>query len=227
MATAAELHIAKFAAAKIKNPDTGFLSSAYELQLLQLKKDRARLKAIESVEAKIELKKQIVPHYEAWISGVLSSGSGMQDDVFMHLLVWTLDIGDITGALPMARYALAHNLVTPDQYVRRTATLIADEVGDTSLKMMLAEKKISSVLLLDYIQLLAAHDMPDQVRAKIHKAAGCALEAENNLAAALTYLERALELDTKCGVKKQIEGLRRKLKKQQEAQNLANAKNQK
>jgi len=213
MPTAAELHIAKYQAAKIKDPVTKVLSSAYELQLLQLNNDRLRLKKIQSQLAKIELKKTLIPNYKAWIDGVLTSGTGQQDDVFMYLLVWTLDTGDLDSAYPMAQYALKYNLLTPEQYKRQTATLIAEEVANTSLKLITSKTPIKPTLLNDYIDLLAEFDMPDIVRAKLYKALGCALEQIDQDAAAAN-LTRALQLDTKCGVKKQLENINRNLKKQ-------------
>jgi len=217
MPTIAELHIAKHEASKIKHPVSGELSSAYELQLLKLNNDRARLKKIQSRALKIELKKNLVPEYKAWIDGVLIGGIGMQDDVFMHLLVWTLDIGDLENALPMAQYALKYELVTPFQYKRQTATLIADEVGDTALKLIASGINVEPALLKDYIKELAKFDMHDQVRAKLHKALGLALE-NTDLTEAVEHLERALQLDAKCGVKKQLESILRKIKKTKENQ---------
>ena len=82
--------------------------------------------------------------------------------------------------------------------------------------------------------------MPDQVRAKLHKAMGLhlvrtATAADDNpetvpagaakaaRAAALDHLRRALALNDKCGVKKDIERLERELKKATEAEPAAPA----
>ena len=57
-------------------------------------------------------------------------------------------------------------------------------------------------------ELVANEDMPDEVRAKLHKSIGLALEptsAEDALAA----LREAYRLHDKCGVKKDIERLER------------------
>ncbi len=57
-------------------------------------------------------------------------------------------------------------------------------------------------------------DMPDQVKAKIHKAAGRAGVANGEPAAeTILAFKRALELDKNVGVKKDIEQLERAIKK--------------
>lgn len=53
--------------------------------------------------------------------------------------------------------------------------------------------------------------MPDQSRARMHKSIGWVL-TESNPASALNHLKRALQLDEKCGVKKDIEQLERKIR---------------
>ena len=57
-----------------------------------------------------------------------------------------------------------------------------------------------------------AHDMPDQSRARLHKSIGWVL-TESSPASALNHLKRALQLDEKCGVKKDIERLESAIKK--------------
>jgi len=60
-------------------------------------------------------------------------------------------------------------------------------------------------------KLTESEDMPDEVRAKLHKAIGYALN-ETDKPAALEHLIRALNLHEKVGVKKDIEVLEREIK---------------
>ena len=105
-------------------------ATSYELQLAQLHQDRHRLKQIQSTEGKIELKRQLVPHYAPYIDGVLSAGVGAQDEVLTTLMLWRFDIADWDGALAIARYVLQHGLAMPDRFARTTGTLIAEEIAD-------------------------------------------------------------------------------------------------
>ena len=54
-------------------------------------------------------------------------------------------------------------------------------------------------------------DMPDQSRARLHKSLGWVLR-ESQPVAALNHLQQAMQLDERCGVKKDIEQLERKIR---------------
>jgi tetratricopeptide (TPR) repeat protein len=188
-------------------------ATQYELMLMQLAEHRRRLKQIQSIERKIELKRGLLPEYAAYVAGVLESDCGRQDDVLMTVLVWRIDIGDIAGALEIAAYAIRHDLQTPDRYERSTACLIAEEVADTALKLMDGDTPIQPELITLTLELTTDQDMFDQVRAKLLKAQGLCLIKAGQQAAAMDPLKRALELDERCGVKKLIETTERELRK--------------
>ncbi|MGL4269876.1 MAG: phage terminase small subunit, partial [Plesiomonas sp.] len=79
-------------------------ANAYELQLMQLTEFRRRLKKLESIERKIEAKRTMLPDFIPWVTGVMDADRGGQDDVFVTVMLWTLDTGDLQAALPMAQY---------------------------------------------------------------------------------------------------------------------------
>ncbi|MFB0974573.1 MAG: phage terminase small subunit [Tolumonas sp.] len=193
-------------------------ANQYELMLIQLAEHRRRLKAIQSIERKIEVKRTLLPDYVAYIDGVLEGDSGRQDDVLMTIMIWRIDTGDIEGALTIAEYAIHHDLQTPDRYERSTACLIAEEVADTSIKAIESQNPVNPELTARVIALTQDEDMFDQVRAKLLKAHGLGLLKAGNLADCVDYLKRALELDEKCGVKKIIEQTEREIRKQNSTQ---------
>lgn len=177
-------------------------SSVYELMLAKLHTDRRRLKAIQSVERKVDVKRELLPDYVEYVDGVLAGGRGAQDEVLVNVMVWRIDVGDVPGALAIAAYALEHGIKMPDQYDRTLATVVAEEVADRALEALKAEQAFDFALLLDVAKLTDPHDMHDQVRAKLYKAIGLSLQSDP--AAALPYLERALQLFDRIGVKKDI-----------------------
>ncbi|KWO24723.1 terminase endonuclease subunit [Burkholderia ubonensis] len=185
--------------------------SAYTLMLAQLDEHRRALKAVESLERKADLKRQFLPAYDAWIAGVLDGAGGAQDDVLMTIMVWRIDVGDYQGALEIGAYALRHGLALPDQYKRSTPCLLVEEFAEAALRANRAGESIQVEPLMDIEQLTAAADMPDEVRAKLHKAIGYGLAAAYP-ANALEHLRRALQLFANVGVKKDIERLERELK---------------
>ena len=191
-------------------------ANAYELQLMQLAEHRRTLKGIQSIERKIEAKRPMLAVYKPWVDGLLAANRGGQDDVLVTVMLWHLDTGDLEGAFPMADYVIRHGLNTPDRYERTAATMIAEEVADTAIKQQEAGNGPSCGMLYAYLGLLEPCDIFDQVRAKLHKAVGRAALAEGLKPQAADHYRRAIELHDKVGIKKELEVLERKLKKEQQ-----------
>ncbi|MBO7930913.1 terminase endonuclease subunit [Burkholderia pseudomallei] len=185
--------------------------SAYTLMLAQLDEHRRALKAVESLERKADLKRQFLPAYDAWVAGVLDGAAGAQDDVLMTIMVWRIDVGDFRGALEIGAYAVRHELALPDQYKRSTPCLLVEEFAEAALRANRAGDPIQVEPLLEIEWLTVVCDMPDEVRAKLHKAIGYGM-ASSDPAKALDHLRRALQLFANVGVKKDIERLERELK---------------
>lgn len=211
-------------------------ASEYELMLARLGVDLRRLKEIQSVERKIELKRELLPAYRPWIDGVLMSAgesAGNQDDVFVQCMIWTLDIGAYDDALPMADYVLRHDLAMPERFDRTAACFVAEEIADAALKAFGQDEDFPRDVLMQVDDLVECADIFDEVRAKLEKAIGIALNRDADtidegadgpaglkkaaMAGALGRLKRARELDDGCGVKTMIGKLERQLAKTEES----------
>ncbi|MDR3432069.1 MAG: terminase endonuclease subunit [Rouxiella aceris] len=190
-------------------------ATGYELMLLKLNEDKRTLKKVRSLEKKAEIKRRLLPDYAPWVNGVLSEGRGAQDAILMTVMIWRLDAGDIPGALAIARYALRFGLAPPDNYKRNsTAYLLAEDVADAAMRAWVAKETVDPAPLLATLELTRAEDMPDQVRAKLHKVIGYVLREAGRALEALEHLKRALQLHDRCGVVKDIERLARELRNQ-------------
>ncbi len=188
---------------------------AYELMQAALFEDYRLLKSTQSMERKAEIKREILPKYAEYVSGVLEAGQGAQDDVLMRVMLWRIDAGDLAGAIAIAKYAIKHGLTPPDQFERGTAAIIAEEVADQALKQLDEEGADTTALLVHLVDVEAltrGADMHDQIRAKLHKALGYACRATGQLDDAQHHLERALALNDRMGVKKDLERLERERK---------------
>lgn len=232
MLTPARRHFMRAQAAKnASHAATGKVQTGdqYELMQAALWESRRSLKGIKSIEGKVARKRELLPQFFPYIEGVLKAGAGAQDDVLMTVMVWLFDVGDFLRAGDIAEYALKHSLTTPDHYERDTASLYAEQVADECLKTLAELEKIETEeekaaaentarILLDALtraeQLTAKADMHDQIRAKLHKATGYANRIAGRTEEALNHLNRALQLNDRVGVKKDIEKLERELKKQ-------------
>lgn len=196
--------------------------SAYELMQAQLYEHRRTLKTIQSIERKIEAKREFLPLYFPWVEGVLAADTGAQDMVLTTVFVWAIDVGEYRCALDIGAYILRHGLKLPDQYSRDPATTLIDEVADAALKGKVPD---AATVLQRVQELTQAHDVPDQARAKLYKALAYAIVGRTSMSEtdyrelpvevaqqALPHLHRALDLFGGVGVKKDIERLERRVK---------------
>lgn len=181
--------------------------SAYELMVAKLVTDKRRLKAIQSLQAKIELKAKLIPEYLPWIYGVLSAGRPVQDEVLATVMVWMIDTGAIAEALPIAAFMLHHDLKLPEHFQRDLPTLLVEEIADQAGR---PDVTVTTDQLLQVGQLTEGRDMPDEVRAKLHKATGLGL-LESNPRQALDHLQQALKLNARSGVAQHIKKLEKQL----------------
>ena len=224
-------------------PTSGAAAMAYEQMLLQLHEDRRRLHDIQSVEKKIALKRDLLPAYAAWVEGALTagreSGRAVQDEVIVNVLPWLIDVGAYRDAIAVAEHVLRFRLVMPERFKRTPACYVTEEIAEASIAATTAASSSGSTspgtgfnvpALLQLEEITEGHDMPDEVRAKLHKAIGLELARQADAASpdddtliagfvpasrteALARLNRALALNGKAGVKKNIEALERALKK--------------
>jgi hypothetical protein len=144
--------------------------------------------------------------YSDYVAGVLGAGRGAQDDVLTTILVWRIDAGDFDGALAIASYALTHGLTLPDQFDRSLASVVAEQFADAALSTFMDGGTFDAARLERVDELTHGTDMHDQVRAKLYKALGYSVQDSAPLDA-LDYLRRALSLNDRVGVKKDIDRL--------------------
>jgi hypothetical protein len=186
-------------------------ANAYEQMLVKLAADNRTLKQIRSNERKADKKRELLPFYLPWVAGVLENGKGAQDDIVMTVMLWRLDADDIAGALEIARYAMTYGLTMPTGR-RPTPYLLAEEVALAAQRLRGAKQPVELSNLLDTLALTERADMPDIVRAKLHKITGYVLRDAEQLPEALAHLQRAIQLESTIGVRKDIEQLERQLR---------------
>lgn len=129
-------HQAKSAAEQAAEFGSMKNATAYELQLMQLNNDRARLKQIQSTENKIKLKSELLPNYAPYIDGILEAQSGLQDEILTEMMIWNIDTSNFNRALQIAEYVLVHNLSLPDRFERTPACMITEEISAAFLKQL-------------------------------------------------------------------------------------------
>jgi hypothetical protein len=196
--------------------------------VLRLTHDLRRLKDIQSIERKIEAKRDMLPEYRPWIDGLLraaeDTGMGVQDEVLPTVMVWAIDTGDYAYGLDLARYVLDHDLTLPARYERQPATLIVEELADAAILVLERDELFPHDVLAELYELTRAEDMPDEVRAKLHKAFGLQYLAvlnpalcpdatdqdrETSRVEAITHFTRAIQLNSRIGLKQKLDKLKK------------------
>ena len=208
-------------------PSQGPVASEYQLLLATLQIDMNRLRQLQSTERKIEAKREMIGKYLPWVEGALAAETPAQDEIVGNMAVWAIDIADWPLAERLATHVITHSLALPERFKRAPATVIAEQVAEAGL---LPTPVIDRAWLQRFAALVEPHDIFDQVRAKLAKATGLALQAEavtfdptaeNAIAGGKSALLRAardsfataLALDKGAGVKKLIEKIDSELKK--------------
>lgn len=174
---------------------------------------KRQLSALASVKERAARKVEFLPMYADFVQGAMSNTDGLAErdaQLFTLLIMWHIDAGLVTDALTMARYSLDNHLGVPDRHKRKLPVILAEEVADYELQARTTPFDV----MRQYVDLLDALDMPDQVKARLHKATAFAHEREPDADKAITlqHLKRALDLDANVGVKKDIERVERDIK---------------
>lgn len=194
---------------------------------MRLQHDLRRLKEIQSIARRIDVKREMLPAYTDWVAGLLdggrNAGAGIAEDVLPTVMVWLIDTGDYARALLLAEHVIAYDVPLPSRYERSAAALIVEEIADAAIRAQTAKAPFPLDVLEHVAELTADADMHDQVRAKLHKAIGTELAraadaidpAKPEFAAlaqpALDPLRRAVALHDRVGVAGQIKRLERAL----------------
>lgn len=220
MKSPARKHYERMTAAKAAGtatPGQQQQGEQYELHAAALYEARRELKKIKSTQAKVERKRELLPDFLPYVTGVLEEGNGAKDDVLMTLMIWCIDVGDYEKALEIGAYAMKHGIETPDQFDRDTASILAEEIADgvkSALEKEGADADALANVMARAVAIVGDADMHDQIKAKLHKSYGYALRAAEDLPGALEQLKQAVALNEKIGVKQDIQQLERDIKKQ-------------
>jgi hypothetical protein len=198
---------------------------------VQLHDQLRQLADTESVEARVPMKVEFRKAFANWVDGVIAVDAPVQDEIVMTCLVWAIDVGDFAEAVRLGEFALRHGLQMPDRYKRSVACFLREDIAEVEIA---APGTVDLKLLAQIDELTDGADMPDQAKAKLHKALGRSWRAKADafdptddtapaggeaafVEAALVQLRRALALDKKAGVKKDIEQLERRQRDLQSA----------
>lgn len=143
---------------------------------LRLTHDLRRLKEIKSIDLKIAAKREMLPEYRDWVAGLIAAdagvGTGTAAEVLPTIMVWLIDTGAYSDALDLVPFMFTHRVAMPTRYQRDAATIVVEEIADAANKAQGAGASFPLDILDRVADLTEAHDIHDEVRAKLFKAIG-------------------------------------------------------
>lgn len=168
------------------------------------------LKDMKSIQERIAKKAEWLPEYQGYIDGCLAVSPAPQNTVLVHLMIWAIDANEFELAVRIAEYAVLNDMVMPEGYSRTTAEFVTEQcaevfIDDTNFAIAHAS------LIERIINLGEGEQMVDEVRAKIYRALGDALNQAQPMEAVSAY-KNALRYNPKAGCKKDLEQLEKRLR---------------
>lgn len=168
------------------------------------------LKDMKSIQERIAKKAEWLPEYQGYIDGCLAVSPSPQNTVLVHLMIWAIDANEFELAVRIAEYAVLNDMVMPEGYSRTTAEFVTEQcaevfIDDTNFAIANAS------LIERIINLGEGEQMVDEVRAKIYRALGDALNQAQPMEAVSAY-KNALRYNPRAGCKKDLEQLEKRLR---------------
>lgn len=197
---------------------TASVKPAARALLYKLGADRKRLRSIQSFQTRDQIKRaEILPEYLPHVDGILAGDSGEPDEILMQVMVWAFDAREMELFDRIARYAVFYSLPMPTDFNRAVGAWLAESCA----KLVLSISAEREALPTDDLEVLsdlviwltletAELDMHDEIRAKLHHAAGDVM-AETVPEVAIEHYETALKYRDKEPVKKKIAALQRSI----------------
>lgn len=214
------------------HPDEGEDAQTYRLLMTQLIEDRRRLSDIAATDNKIAAKRDMIGAYDDYVDAVLDAarqtGQAVQDEIVVTVMIWSLDLELWSRALDIAEHVFRFGLQLPQRFKRDAPTFVVEQIAEAALKAAKLDADFDRDVLSRILLMAQPYDIVDIVQAKLRKAMGLQLvrlangEAAQDgpagqnryaVAGALEMFESAYRLDPKIGVTKDIESLKRQLKK--------------
>lgn len=168
------------------------------------------LKDMKSIQERIAKKAVWLPEYLGYIDGCLAVSPAPQNTTLVHLMIWACDVNDFELAVRIAEYVVLNDMVMPEGYTRTTAEFVTEQCAEVFIDDM--DLAIANASLIErIISLGEGEQIVDEVRAKIYRALGDALNQAQPMEAVTAY-KNALRYNPKAGCKKDLDQLEKRLR---------------
>jgi len=167
----------------------------------------------EDIDDRKPLKAEASVRIEAFVNGYVEGKAKYQNIVAVWYMVWLFDLADIAKAVPLALHLAKQKIQKmPSRFNSEIETFICDQVYSWAA-VQLKAKRSAGPYLDDVIKTLESEKwtLPDVVKGKMYAMRGKHFEVTGDDKAALTDYEKAMSINSRAGVKKNIEKLKEKL----------------
>lgn len=181
----------------------------------QLSVDLGRLSKLDSIEDKIALKKgELVPKYLPLVNEYIESGEIYQNPMFVRVIIWLFDIGDVDQFIKLAKRAIAQGQSAPDGFKTDLPTFVVSQFAEWANEERKA-KRSSSPYIEAVADAVACEEWEVNqpiVKCLLFKCMGQYADAAERYQDAVTWYERAKEANPKGhGVKIILEKAQKKI----------------
>jgi hypothetical protein len=193
------------------------LNQQDRLMLVALESDLYRLKEIQSHARRNEVKKaELLPRYREYLEELLVSSQPRTPAIIVRNLIWAIDTaetetGDIAWALRLGKFAVAHNLPTPDGFRRDIRNLFVGDMATFALKKADEQADFQAGFIRSLEMESVKWDLIDEVRSDLYKAAAQAYDRLDDYGTALHFYQKADLLNPRARVKRDIVRMGKKL----------------
>lgn len=113
----------------LRAAEIGDTPPSLHLQLRELEYDVKRLRSIETIADRIELKQvELLPKWLPVTQRYLSDGKVFSNLVFTYCVIWSFDVGDFAQALALADTAIEQKQPMPTNFKSSMPAFVADTV---------------------------------------------------------------------------------------------------
>ena len=188
------------------------LTQQDRLMLVALEADLVRLREIQSHQRRNEVKKaELLPRYRAYLVELVASLQPRTPAIIVRNLIWAMDTGDIVWAMTLGKFAVAHNLPTPDGFRRDIRNLFVGDMATLAIQHADADPAFQAGFIRSLDMEARRWDLIDEVRADLCKASAQAHERLGDNGAALHLYQKADLLNARTRVKRDIARVKKKL----------------
>ncbi|MBJ7536958.1 phage terminase small subunit [Marinomonas transparens] len=173
------------------------------------------MRDVEEIEDRKAYKAEAIKKLEAFVNGYVKSGAKYPNIVAVWVMVWLFDLDDIAKAVPLALHLASQKIhKMPTRFNSSIYQFIGDDVYDWANARLKANKS-AGPYLDDVMKAIESEkwQLSDIVHGKMYAMHGKHLDALAEDVPALEAYEKAMQLNPRAGVKKNIVRLKNKLGK--------------